>query len=77
VVAVCFFAIRNTAPPLTTCGDQNLRAKNKRSGTQPDNLIAKTPRTLLAFTTRTLPKPAGMLIRSSEDVANLQQTPLG
>jgi len=48
VVAVCFFAIRNTAPPrLTTCGDQNLRAKGKRSGTEPDTLIAMTPRALL------------------------------
>jgi uncharacterized membrane protein YkvA (DUF1232 family) len=44
-----FFVIRKTAPPLTTCGVQNLRAKEKRSGTQPDTLIAKTPRTLIDF----------------------------
>jgi hypothetical protein len=43
------FAIRNTAPPLTTCGGQNLRAKKKRSGTQPDTLIAKTPRKRLTL----------------------------
>jgi hypothetical protein len=41
------FAIRNPAPPLTTCGEKNLRAKKKRSGTQQDTLIAETPRTLL------------------------------
>jgi len=40
------FATRKTAPPLTTCGGQNLRAKEKRSGTQPDTLLAMTPRTL-------------------------------
>jgi hypothetical protein len=57
-----FFAIRNTAPPLTTCGVQNLRAKKKRSGTQPDTLMAMTPRTLIDFTTRTFPKSPGVWI---------------
>jgi hypothetical protein len=56
VVAVCFFVIRNTAPPLTTCGEKNLRAKKKRSGTHADALKAKTPRTLLDFETETLSK---------------------
>jgi len=71
-----FLVIRETAPPLTTCGVQNLRAKKKRSGIQPDTLIAKTPRTLLDFTTRTLPKSAGVLIELLKYVANLQQSAL-
>jgi hypothetical protein len=58
-----FFIMRNTAPPLTTWGNQNLRAKKKRSGTQPDTLIAKTPRTLLEFTTKTLSKSARVLMK--------------
>jgi hypothetical protein len=71
-----FFVMRKTAPPLTTYGNQNLRAKEKRSGTQPDTVIAKTPRTLLDFTTRTLPNSAGVLIESLKYVANLQQSAL-
>jgi hypothetical protein len=56
-----FFVMRNTPPPLTTCGVQNLRAKKKRSGTQPDTLIAMTPRTVLDFTPNTLFKSGKVL----------------
>ena len=41
---------------MTTCGEKNLRAKKKRSGTHADALKAKTPRTLLDFETETLSK---------------------
>ena len=49
-------------PPLTTCGGQNLRAKKERSGTQPDALIAETPRTLLDFMSM---EPRSMICRKT------------
>jgi hypothetical protein len=51
---------------LTTCGGQNLWAKEKRSGTHADASIAKTPRTLLDCTIKTLSKSAGVLIELSK-----------
>jgi len=68
-----FLVIRKTAPPLIICGGQYLRAKKKRSGTHADALIAKTPRTLLDLTTRTLPKSAGALMELSKYVPSLEQ----
>jgi lysylphosphatidylglycerol synthetase-like protein (DUF2156 family) len=58
------------------CGDQNLRVKKKRSETQPDTLIAKTVRTLLDFTTKTLSQLAGVLTDLSKYVPNLVQSAL-
>ena len=67
------FGIRKTATPLTTCGGQNLRAKEKRTGTQPDTLIEMTPRALLDFASSTPFKSARVLIESSKNAGNLQQ----
>ena len=66
----------NYAPPLTTCDDQNLRAKKKRSGTHADALIAETPRTLLDLTAQTLSKSARVLTELLKSVPNLEQIPL-
>jgi hypothetical protein len=71
-----FFVIRETAPRLTTCAVQNLRAKKKRSGTQSDTLIAKTPRTLFDFTPKILSKSARVLIGLFKRVPNLEQSAL-
>jgi fructose 1,6-bisphosphatase len=45
-MADAFLLTRKTVLPLTTCGEQNLRAKQERSGIRSDTVIAKTPRQL-------------------------------
>jgi hypothetical protein len=59
-------------PPLTTCGNQNLRAKKKRSGIQQDTLIAMTPHMLLDSTSNSLFISARVLMESLKTCSKFQ-----